>query len=68
MKKPTPEEVKSAWAVFHSLPIAQVILWDLDRHSRRAKVDSDNVNPNNAVYRCGQEDQIQYIKNKKIGD
>lgn len=45
-------------------PQGEIVLLDLERLSRRAVVDSKDVNRDNAVYRCAQEDMLQYIRNK----
>lgn len=62
-KENDPGLVRTYRMVFDT-PSGEVVLQDLERLSRRAVVDSQDVNRDNAVYRCAQEDLIVYIRRK----
>jgi hypothetical protein len=62
--KRTQEQVRAAFHdVFLHYAPGQIVLDELERVARSGRIDRDNINPANAVYRVAQLDLIQFIRN-----
>jgi hypothetical protein len=59
----TREQIRTAYReCFHHFAPGKVVLEDLEKLSRAAKIDRDDVNPHNAIYRVAQQDLVTYIR------
>lgn len=57
------DQIKTAYReCFTVFAPGKVVLADLERHTRAGKIDRDNVNATNCVYRVAQQDLLMYMQ------